>query len=80
MRMVVDLPAPFGPRNPKISPFASLEADVVHGAKVAKAFHQILHDNRVFITHAASLRTPASRSTAFTNTSSSVAVTASTDA
>ena len=47
MRMVVDLPAPFGPRNPKISPLRDLETDVIDCHKVAEALHQISNHDRI---------------------------------
>ena len=34
-RIVVDLPAPFGPRNPVTRPGLTVEADVVDGGLVA---------------------------------------------
>ena len=43
MRMVVDLPAPFGPRKPKTSPFADFEIDPVDGHKIAETLDQVLH-------------------------------------
>jgi hypothetical protein len=42
MRMVVDLPAPLGPRKPTTSPRAYLEADDVHGREAAEALGQAL--------------------------------------
>ncbi len=38
MRMVVDLPAPLGPRKPKISPRPDLEVDVIDSDEIAEAF------------------------------------------
>jgi hypothetical protein len=43
MRIVVDLPAPFGPRNPKDLAFANFEIDPIDGHKAAKSLHQVLH-------------------------------------
>ena len=43
MRMVVDLPAPLAPRNPKISPRCDLEADAIDGGKAAEPARQIAH-------------------------------------
>ena len=40
IRMTVDLPEPFGPRNPKIEPFATENADVIDGREVAEPFGQ----------------------------------------
>ena len=38
---IVDvLPAPFGPRKPKLSPGVDLEVDAVDGREVAEALHQ----------------------------------------
>ena len=42
MRIVVDFPAPFGSEKSEDLSLASLKADVVHGAEVAKAFHEVL--------------------------------------
>ena len=39
--MVVDFPAPLGPRKPNTSPLAHLEADAVHGDEVAEAPRQV---------------------------------------
>ena len=41
MRMVVVLPAPFGPRKPSTSPGLTVEADVVHGGERVVAFGQV---------------------------------------
>jgi hypothetical protein len=41
MRIVVVLPAPFGPRNPRFSPFHA-KADVVHGGDAAVALGDVL--------------------------------------
>ena len=49
MRMVVDLPAPLGPRKPKISPARDLEADAVHGHERAEALLRSSDDDRVAI-------------------------------
>ena len=38
---MVDLPAPFGPRKPTISPAAHAEADVVHGRDGAEIFAEV---------------------------------------
>ena len=38
--MVVDLPAPFGPRNPKNWPGATRKIDVVNGYKLSEAARQ----------------------------------------
>ena len=35
MRMVVVLPAPFGPRKPKTSPFSTEKFEIAHGGEVA---------------------------------------------
>ena len=43
IRMVVDFPAPLGPRNPKISPRPNGEADAIDGHKIAEPFLQVLH-------------------------------------
>ena len=39
---MVDLPAPFGPSRPKISPRADIEGDVVGGGEIAEALGQAL--------------------------------------
>src|SRR6185312_2247913 len=41
MRMVVDLPAPFGPRNPGDGPRRDREAEGVHGGGVAVALGEL---------------------------------------
>ena len=46
MRMVVDLPAPLGPRKPKISPLATVQVDAVHGHEVAEALGQSVQHHR----------------------------------
>ena len=38
MRMVVDLPAPFGPKKPKISPVRTEKEILVHGVNRPKRF------------------------------------------
>ena len=43
MRIVVDLPAPLLPRNPKISPWRDVERDVIDGDEVAEPPRQIAH-------------------------------------
>ena len=40
--MVVDLPAPFGPRKPNISPSDTVEVDAAHGVHVAEVLDQRL--------------------------------------
>ncbi len=45
MRMRVDLPAPFGPSRPKISPARHGEIQVIHGEKIAEALGQIFNFN-----------------------------------
>ena len=40
------LPAPLGPRNPKISPPRHLERHLVHRRKVSEAAGQVLHPDR----------------------------------
>src|SRR5438874_13532872 len=42
MRMVVDLPAPFGPRNPVTAPGRDREAEGVHGGGVAVALGELV--------------------------------------
>ena len=55
MRIVVDLPAPFGPRNPKISPWSDRQVDPVHGHEVAEAAAQALdRDRRSALAHQSS--------------------------
>ena len=45
MRMVVDLPAPLGPRKPKTSPLLTARAEVVDGDEIAEALDEVLdHD------------------------------------
>jgi hypothetical protein len=48
MRISVVLPAPFGPSSPKIS-CGDVEADVVHGNKIAEFFRQMVDFNRVHL-------------------------------
>ncbi len=48
IRTVVDLPAPLGPRNPKISPSGHLEVDAVDGGQVAEATNQPAGFDRMF--------------------------------
>ncbi len=43
IRMVVDLPAPFGPRKPKISPRLDLERYVIHGNKIPERLYKPVH-------------------------------------
>ena len=43
MRMSVDLPAPFGPSRPKISPCVDGEIQRVHGAEIAEALGQVFN-------------------------------------
>ena len=45
MRMVVDLPAPLGPRKPMISPRAMSKLTLVDGDEVAEALDQAFGDN-----------------------------------
>ncbi len=40
MLIVVDFPAPFGPRKPKISPAADLEVDAAHRFDLAVALDE----------------------------------------
>ena len=42
MRMVVDLPAPFGPRKPSTSPLANSERNRVHRGEAAKSLAQAI--------------------------------------
>ena len=46
MRMSVDLPAPFGPSRPKISPSSTREAHPVHGGEVAEALDDLADVDR----------------------------------
>ncbi len=46
MRMMVDFPAPFGPRKPIISPRRDLETHMVDGSEGAETFDEILDDDR----------------------------------
>ena len=41
MRISVDLPAPFGPSRPKISPFVDVEADALDGGEVAELLDDV---------------------------------------
>ena len=41
MRMVVVLPAPFGPRKPKTSPL-SIESEIAHGGELAVVLAEVL--------------------------------------
>ena len=43
IRMVVVFPAPFGPRNPRISPAFRAKADIVHGGHAAVTFGYVLY-------------------------------------
>ena len=45
MRMVVDLPAPLGPRNPNTSPLLDLEADAIDGHEAAEPLFQVFDDD-----------------------------------
>ena len=48
IRIVVVLPAPFGPRNPRISPLRGGEADVADGDQVTVALGEVADfDHRV---------------------------------
>ena len=47
--MVVDLPAPLGPRNPKISPLLNSQIYVVNGNKIPKGSPEICHLHRYAI-------------------------------
>ena len=55
MRMVVDLPAPLGPRKPKISPLATLERDMVDRGERPERLGQVL-DVDARLAHPATLR------------------------
>ncbi len=48
MRIVVDLPAPLGPRNPMISPSSRLEAHLVDGDEIAEALGEPVGDDPDF--------------------------------
>ena len=47
MRMVVVLPAPFGPRNAKTSPRSHREADLIDGDQVAESLGQAFDQHGV---------------------------------
>ena len=47
MRMVVDLPAPFGPRKPSTSPRAHREADLLHGVHGPEPFGQAVEPDHL---------------------------------
>ena len=49
IRMVVDLPAPLGPRKPKIPPPVNREADAVDGREIAEALLQVFHGDNLRI-------------------------------
>ena len=48
--MVVDLPAPFGPRKPNVSPAGDLEVDPAHGLDVAVTLAQPGNRHRECVT------------------------------
>ena len=56
MRMTVDLPEPFGPRNPKIEPLRDLEADMIDGGEMAEPLRQVLAFNHEFGGHGLTMR------------------------
>ena len=47
MRIVVDLPAPFAPRKPKISPGADVEREVIDGGEIAEPARQAVDGDRI---------------------------------
>ena len=51
IRIVEDLPAPFGPRNPNASPRRDLDVDAVDRGEVAEALHQAASEDHRFVRH-----------------------------
>ena len=58
MRMVVDFPAPFGPRKPKISPLPDRKGNLVDGDKAAEALFQISERQRLQMSKCSPEATP----------------------